>query len=236
MTRLEETRTEDDVGFARQDRLQQARDVARIVFQVGVLDQHDVAPSMLEAATQCCPFSLVLRLKKQPQLRYVRQQRQLLLGPIRAAVVDDQDLLWHVQRQQPSHHLANGRPLVVHRDDDRKTKVRRILPGRHLVVVTVDGIELRCQLLQFTQLLGDPLGDLGLRRRIDRWGTAHRHRSGGESAAKVMDSDVSCEVFSVMMTRRIGREGGIRRVCAGQLDWRAGLRCSRPGHDARLGG
>ena len=55
----EEARAEDDVGLALEDRAQQQRVLARVVLEVGVLDDHDVAGGLAEAAGHRRALALV---------------------------------------------------------------------------------------------------------------------------------------------------------------------------------
>ncbi len=64
----EEARAIDHVGTAIEQGLEKFAVVARIVFEVGVLDENDVAGNFGEAAAECCAFALIVVLKKDAQV------------------------------------------------------------------------------------------------------------------------------------------------------------------------
>ena len=52
------------VGLSRLDRLQQAWIILRIVFQVGILNDHDITGDMAKRSVERSSLTLVVRLKK----------------------------------------------------------------------------------------------------------------------------------------------------------------------------
>src|SRR5262249_20478382 len=64
----QKARAEDDVGATVDQRFEQLVVVARIVFEVGVLHQNDVARQFSEAAAQCGAFALIHLLEKNAQI------------------------------------------------------------------------------------------------------------------------------------------------------------------------
>ena len=59
----EEARPVDRIGLAFQDGLQKEWELPGVVLEIGVLDDHHVAPGVLEARSQRGPLTLVLLVK-----------------------------------------------------------------------------------------------------------------------------------------------------------------------------
>ena len=62
----DEARAEHDVGLALEDRLHQPRVLARVVFEVGVLDDDHVAGRRGESRAQRGAFALILLMQDYP--------------------------------------------------------------------------------------------------------------------------------------------------------------------------
>ena len=118
----DEPRAVDDVGLAGEERLQQHVVLRRVVFQVGVLDDQELACRLLNAPAYRRPLALVVRLLEQPDhVRVTGSQRRQDLGrAVGRAVIDHDNLLRHVDGDDTSDELTNGVALVVDRNDDRK--------------------------------------------------------------------------------------------------------------------
>lgn len=58
-TTAHESGTENDVGLSIQDGLEQARIFLRVILEVGILDENDVARGGSEATTQSCAFASI---------------------------------------------------------------------------------------------------------------------------------------------------------------------------------
>lgn len=66
-----EAGTEDDIGFVLQKRFEDLRVFSGIVFEVGVLNDDEVAGGFLNAAAQGSSFAHVMGLEKDAYLRVV---------------------------------------------------------------------------------------------------------------------------------------------------------------------
>ncbi len=88
----DEARAVDHVGLAVEDRRQQARILAGIVLEVGVLNHDEVAAGLLEAAPQRRALALVHGLAEDADARVVAERGQYPGRTVRGAVVDDHDL------------------------------------------------------------------------------------------------------------------------------------------------
>jgi hypothetical protein len=81
----------DHLGLPPQDGLEQLGPVGGVVFEVGVLDQDQVAADGLEAGADGRTLSLVVRMVDHPDRR-VAQCLQHLVGTVGRPVVDDDHL------------------------------------------------------------------------------------------------------------------------------------------------
>ena len=124
----DEARAEDDVGVAVEDRLDEPRVLGRVVLEVGVLDERDVAGHVRGppcAPPRPCPGSPRGRRSTQPVLRPCRAWRarnsaEHVARAVGRAVVDDDDLLRDRHRQHALEERAHGPRLVVDGDEDRE--------------------------------------------------------------------------------------------------------------------
>src|SRR5882724_2443986 len=64
----EETGAEDYIGAAIEDGFEELAVVARIIFEVGVLDEDDVSGDFGEATAEGCTFALILHLEKDAEV------------------------------------------------------------------------------------------------------------------------------------------------------------------------
>ena len=139
-----EARPVDHVRLALEDRRQELRVVPRVVLEVRVLDQHDVAGRLGEAAPEGGALPLVGLLVEDPDLVLLvggpepaglgqlgLQPAQVVARAVRGAVVDDDDLLGHRHGLDALEDLRKREPLVVDRDDDRQPGGRRLCHLRH---------------------------------------------------------------------------------------------------------
>ena len=125
-----EARAEDDVGVAVEDRLDELRILVGVVFEVGVLDDDDVAARLGDAAADGRPLPLVHRLEDVADLRpLLRERRDDVARAVGRAVVDDDDLLLDRHRPHPAQQLRHRRALVVAGDDDGKEGERVRMHG-----------------------------------------------------------------------------------------------------------
>jgi hypothetical protein len=119
----DEARAEDHVGLALKDRLQEHRVLPRVVLEVGVLDEDDVAGGRGEPRAQRGALALVPFVEDDRRIRGFCDRRQQIAGAVRGAVVDDDDLAFQPrERHRPdaSEHFVECVHLVVDRNDDRE--------------------------------------------------------------------------------------------------------------------
>src|SRR5258706_13731604 len=64
----EETGAEDYIGAAIEDGFEELAVVARIIFEVGVLDEDDVSGDFGKATAEGCTFALILHLEKDAEV------------------------------------------------------------------------------------------------------------------------------------------------------------------------
>ena len=127
MRLADEAAAENDVGLAFDDRLEQLRVIVGVVFQIGILHQHDVAGGKGEAVAQRGTFAFIDGLMPDGERGARELCRQLIQpggGVVFGAVVDADDLPLHPGRQRgiddAADQFLNGRAFVVNRNDDRK--------------------------------------------------------------------------------------------------------------------
>src|SRR5579859_4213849 len=119
------TAPEDNLGLALEDRGDESRPIPRVVLQVGVLDEDEVAAGRTDPGSHRRAFAPVDAVAHHPYRR-VLEGSQDLVGPIHRSVVDDDD--FPVDRQiDPTHppdDLPDGVSLVVDGHDHREQPVR----------------------------------------------------------------------------------------------------------------
>ena len=111
----------------------QPRPVLRVVLEVGVLDEHEVAGDVLEAGADRGALPAVLGVRDDLD-GAVAELGEHGVGAVVAAVVHDDELA--VERQLDDPHAAqdldDGVALVVHGHDDRELPVRdRVVRSAH---------------------------------------------------------------------------------------------------------
>ena len=117
----EEARPVDDVGFAVEDRANQLAVFARIVFEVGVLDDHHVAGRFAHAAPHRRALALVVRLKEDADAVLAVQLLEDVAGAVLRSIVDDHQLLFNgaeIDGKDAGDDGADGGLLVVRRHHD----------------------------------------------------------------------------------------------------------------------
>lgn len=132
-TAAREARAEYDVGMALEDRSEQGGVVARIVFEVGVLNKHDVPGGGREPGAQGRALALVDLVVADDQRRILLVELvDRLAGPVARAIVDKDDFLLQRKRHglHGVHDFTDGFFLVEDRDDDRDFHVARSLRMR----------------------------------------------------------------------------------------------------------
>ena len=92
--RSEEARAVDDVGTPFENGLQQHRVLARVVLEVGVLDDDDVAGGFADAASHRGALALVLALQQDADAVAPVELGEDVPRPIARPVVDDDEFLF----------------------------------------------------------------------------------------------------------------------------------------------
>ena len=106
------------------DRFDQGRIFLRIVFQIGVLDQDDVAGRMGETGAESRPLALVLFVIDDllDQRCYLGLQK--FAGAVAGAIVDDDDLdLTYISPTDAIYDSPDGMQFVVTRNHNRKREI-----------------------------------------------------------------------------------------------------------------
>lgn len=127
----EETAAVHDIGPALNDRLQELRVFVGVVFQVGVLYDHDVAGCLSEAGAQCRALALVHVVELQrdavERIRLVRLRQRFhdFPGIVMAAVVYQDDLLSNGHFRYGLQKNRQGLLFVVDGDDHGENEIIR---------------------------------------------------------------------------------------------------------------
>ena len=112
---------EDHVGPAGEYRRHQNGILGRVVFEVRVLDDHEVARGCLDPGSQRRSLPLVDRVIEDlvHAARRLDDGLEALAGAVGGAIVDDDDLLVDVRRRANRiDHLVDRVHFVVAGDDD----------------------------------------------------------------------------------------------------------------------
>src|SRR5450756_1257966 len=102
------------------DELDELRVLLRRVFQVGILDHHQLAANLLEPAPERGALALVACLEHQLEPQFPLQTGQDLLRPILRPVVHDDQLGSNLDGEHAPDDLLHRLTLVVHGHDDRQ--------------------------------------------------------------------------------------------------------------------
>ncbi len=116
----QEARAVDHIRDALLDGLKQVGVVARVVLQVGVLDEHDLALRSLDPGADGAPFPQVLLVQQDAHTLPAVQGGEQVAGAVGRAVVHQQDLGGAPGGLHPPDDLVEAVLLVVDGDDDRK--------------------------------------------------------------------------------------------------------------------
>src|SRR5208337_3728252 len=103
-----ETRTEDDVGEAVENRFQKQIVLFRIVLEIGILNYHEIAGSSLDAGAErrpLAPIGVVLEIRDRQIRMTLSVLKDHLFGIIRGSIVDDYDFLFCAGDQADLPHL-----------------------------------------------------------------------------------------------------------------------------------
>ena len=119
----EEPRAVDDVRPSLADQLDELRELLRRVFEVRVLDDHEVAVDHLEAAAQGGALPHVPRLQQQREAELALQAAEDVARAVRRAVVDDDQLRPQRHRMHAADDLLDRLLLVERRHDDGQQRI-----------------------------------------------------------------------------------------------------------------
>ena len=121
-----EAGAKNNVGFAIDDRFEQARVFLRVIFEVGVLDYDRVASGGCDAGAQRSAFALVdFVVDDFGDKRGDLGAKQVAGAVTRAVVYDDDFLVSHGRGANPVHDGADGLGLIVTGYDDGEFHAKR---------------------------------------------------------------------------------------------------------------
>ena len=109
---------EDDVGDAAVDRLDQRRHVGRVVLEIGVLDDSDVAVHVRNRRPNGGALAAVLLTDQHDGVLPCAPLFDEVAAAVGRAVVDDDDLLVELERPDGVEHGHDRRGLVVGRYEE----------------------------------------------------------------------------------------------------------------------
>jgi hypothetical protein len=117
----EEPRSVHDIGMALEDRADQRRVFVRVVFEIGVLDDHHVAGGLADAAPHRGALALVVRLKQHAHAVLAVELFEDVAGAVFGSIVNDDELLFdgaEIHGEDARDDGADGGLLVVRRHHD----------------------------------------------------------------------------------------------------------------------
>ena len=107
----------------------EARDNRRIVFQIGILYQDEVASGFLNATAQCGSLAHIPRLNKYPNSLILCLHLSQNLGrSVTRTVIDTNQFKVEGHRKDAFHNFTHGIALVVHRHDDGQFHIDKVTP------------------------------------------------------------------------------------------------------------
>lgn len=145
---VQHARTIDHLRPALQDRLDQAGIVPRVVFEVGILGDDDVAGHVRQGGADGRALAEVARMAQQPAAAGVSLQR--MPRAVGGAVIHDDDLFVDVDGKHPVEQKPDRVLLIEDRDDDAQFQffLSRCFSWRHIRRVSIPGengtLELSC--------------------------------------------------------------------------------------------
>ena len=114
--------TEDGIGVAIEQRPEQGRVIARIVFEIGVLHQAEIAAGVFDGGTHGRAFALVHFVPEQANARFDGgEPRQDFRGAVSGTIVNDDEFLLQSLRngriQNSLQAAFHQGPLIVDGDE-----------------------------------------------------------------------------------------------------------------------
>jgi hypothetical protein len=123
----------DHVGVPFEQGRHQPRQIDRVVFEIGVLDDDDIACRFPDPAAHGAALARVVRLHDEPDVgELARQRLHDGGGPVVGAVVDHDDLLRHGNVSHAPEDLLD-RPLLVEGRDYNADERARARPSRSFI-------------------------------------------------------------------------------------------------------
>ena len=87
-----ESGTDNDIRKVRRERLKEALQVVRIVFEVGVLDGDEVACRLFEPSMECGAFTLIHLVPQDTHLRVPEHESSASKSIVHRRVINDKNL------------------------------------------------------------------------------------------------------------------------------------------------
>jgi len=129
----------DNVGAPLDDQLDQLRELFRRVFEIGVLDDDEVAGYFLETAPKRRSLATVDRLEDHLDRQFRREPGQDLTRSVLRAVIDNDEFRADRYGDDTPDHLLDRRLFVVCRHDNRQQRIGELpLQTRHQRAVPVE--------------------------------------------------------------------------------------------------
>ena len=119
----QETGSEHDIGAPLANQLDEFRILLRRVFEVRVLDDHEVASDDGKTPPQRCTLSTVAGLSKQHESQLALQFLEDRARTVRRAIVDHDELDAHVDGEHAPDDFVDRVTLVVDRHHHREKRV-----------------------------------------------------------------------------------------------------------------
>src|SRR5437879_4486856 len=107
MAVADKTGSVDHVGLVVEDRLDEARILRGIVLQIGILDEHDIAPGLPEARAQGGALALIERLVDDADILVPLELAENVARAVRAGIVYNNDLFRNWNGRHAPHQLAD---------------------------------------------------------------------------------------------------------------------------------
>ena len=120
-----ESAAEDDVGQILDDWLNELRVLGRVVFEIGVLNDHRITGGRREASPQRGTLAAIRVVEQKLEIRLSVPAFQDLATSIGAAVVDEYDLGGNAGAADAFHQRFDRSALVVDRNHNRQAKSSR---------------------------------------------------------------------------------------------------------------
>jgi hypothetical protein len=131
-------RSEHDVGFARQDGLEQPRKLAGVILQVGILDDDVITRGLGKPGAECGPFALILVVVEgaEPAIG-CGKLFQPIASPVGREVVYDDDFRIETDCVHSRKNAVDCANLVKNRNDHRQQRRSVWLVGDWHILILI---------------------------------------------------------------------------------------------------